>query len=200
MKCVAPSRSPTAANIVHQNIIKRFNQHSIMVMKATDSKADLPPTGQPQQPPQEPSSQVANDEAVSSKRLRQMVEFEDLDDPPAKKEASLKLAKVERYLNGPTPAAATTADQYIHVSEVCKSRADLRKLLSGWQAGNSLSSLSPANAVSALVELSPGGTLMKTSRSDTLVTQCPDSVRIELRQLYGSLSEVRMREAHHAHM
>ena len=38
----------SAANIVHQNIIKRFNQHSIMVMKATD-KAQEPPPPPPQQ-------------------------------------------------------------------------------------------------------------------------------------------------------
>ena len=182
----------SAANIVHQNIIKRFNQHSIMVMKATD-KAEEPP---PQQPSAQPSQSAnAEEEAGSSgsKRLRQMVELEDLDAPPAKKQASLKLAKVERYLNGPTPASGVTSEQYMHVSEVGKSRADLRRVLSGWERGNSLSSLSAANAVSALVELSPGGTLMKTSRGDALVTQCPDSVRIELRQLYGSLSEVTFR-------
>ena len=182
----------SAANIVHQNIIKRFNQHSIMVMQATDKAHE-----QPQLPQQQPTSvqpaQGANEERAScSKRLREMV-FEDLDAPPAKKQNSLKLAKVERYLNGPTPASGATSDQYMHVSEVGKSRTDMRRLLSGWESGNSLSSLSAANAVSALVELSPGGTLMKTSRGDALVTQCPDSVRLELRQLYGSLSEVILR-------
>ena len=184
----------SAANIVHQNIIKRFNQHSIMVMKATDKTQEQP---QQQNPVSgQPSQQSANNDegaGSNSKRLREMVEFEDLDAPPAKKQASLKLAKVERYLNGPTPASGATSEQYMHVSEVGKSRTDLRKFLSGWERGNSLSSLSASNAVSALVELSPGGTLMKTSRGDALVTQCPDSVRVELRQLYGSLSEVTLR-------
>ena len=186
----------SAANIVHQNIIKRFNQHSIMVMKATDKAQEPPPPPQQQQQQSQPSQGATNDvdEAdggSSSKRLRQLVDFEDLDAPPAKKQPSLKLAKVERYLNGPTPASSSAvASQYLHVSEVGKSRADLRRVLAGWERGNALSSLSAANAVSALVELSPGGTLMKTSRGDALVTQCPDSVRVELRQLYGSLSEV----------
>ena len=190
----------SAANIVHQNIIKRFNQHSIMVMKATDKAQEPPPPPQQQQQQSQPSQGATNDvdEAdggSSSKRLRQLVDFEDLDAPPAKKQPSLKLAKVERYLNGPTPASSSlaVASQYLHVSEVGKSRADLRRVLAGWERGNALSSLSAANAVSALVELSPGGTLMKTSRGDALVTQCPDSVRVELRQLYGSLSEVSSR-------
>jgi len=185
----------SAANIVHQNIIKRFNQHSIMVMKATDKAQEPPP---PQQQQSQPSQGATNDvdeaaDGSSSKRLRQLVDFEDLDAPPAKKQASLKLAKVERYLNGPTPASSSSmamASQYLDVSEVGRSRADLRRVLAGWERGNALASLSAANAVSALVELSPGGTLMKTSRGDALVTQCPDSVKVELRQLYGSLSEV----------
>ena len=190
----------SAANIVHQNIIKRFNQHSIMVMKATDKAQEPPPPQQQQSQP----SQGANDldeaaDGSSSKRLRQLVDFEDLDAPPAKKQASLKLAKVERYLNGPTPASSSSmamASQYLDVSEVGRSRADLRRVLAGWERGNALASLSAANAVSALVELSPGGTLMKTSRGDALVTQCPDSVKVELRQLYGSLSEVSSRESY----
>ena len=191
----------SAANIVHQNIIKRFNQHSIMVMKATD-KAQEPPPPQQQQQQSQPSQGATNDvdeaDGSSSKRLRQLVDFEDLDAPPAKKQASLKLAKVERYLNGPTPASSSMAmaSQYLDVSEVGKSRADLRRVLAGWERGNALASLSAANAVSALVELSPGGTLMKTSRGDALVTQCPDSVKVELRQLYGSLSEVSSRESY----
>ena len=190
----------SAANIVHQNIIKRFNQHSIMVMKATDKAQEPPP---PQQQQSQPSQGATNDvdeaaDGSSSKRLRQLVDFEDLDAPPAKKQASLKLAKVERYLNGPTPASSSMAmaSQYLDVSEVGRSRADLRRVLAGWERGNALASLSAANAVSALVELSPGGTLMKTSRGDALVTQCPDSVKVELRQLYGSLSEVSSRESH----
>ena len=190
----------SAANIVHQNIIKRFNQHSIMVMKATDKAQEPPPPQQQQSQPSQGANDVDEADGSSSKRLRQLVDFEDLDAPPAKKQASLKLAKVERYLNGPTPASSSSmamASQYLDVSEVGRSRADLRRVLAaGWELGNALASLSAANAVSALVELSPGGTLMKTSRGDALVTQCPDSVKVELRQLYGSLSEVSSRESY----
>ena len=89
-----------------------------MVMKATDKAAATTAEPQPpQQPSQPPNNEAEGPSASESKRLRQMVEFEDLDAPPAKKQAGLKLAKVERYLNGPTPATSAS-QQYLHVSEV----------------------------------------------------------------------------------
>ncbi len=183
-----PGKNANAANIVHQSIIKRFNQHSIMVMKSADKE-------QPQQPaesaakvaPGAPSSSTST-ASGSRTRLREKTDYEDLEAPPAKKQAPLNLAKVERYLNGPTPASGST--DYLNMSDVSASRDTLRQLLGDWEQSNCQSALSSACAVSALVDLSPGGSLMKTSRGDALVGQCPDAVRNDLRQLYGSLSEL----------
>ena len=49
---------------------------------------------------------------------------------------------------------------------------------------------SARNAVSVLNDLSPGGALMKSSTQELLAEQYPPSVHQDLRQLYGSLSEL----------
>lgn len=50
--------------------------------------------------------------------------------------------------------------------------------------------LTPRNAVSVLNDLSPGGALMQGSRQEALAEHYPESVHRDLRQLYGSLSEL----------
>ena len=51
-------------------------------------------------------------------------------------------------------------------------------------------SLTARNAVSVLNDLSPGGALMQGSRQESLAEHYPESVTRDLRQLYGSLSEL----------
>lgn len=64
-------------------------------------------------------SQVSNQaEGASRKRLREKVTYEDLENPPAKKKSSLSLAKVERYLNGPTPARSADYLTYEDIAKV----------------------------------------------------------------------------------
>ena len=50
--------------------------------------------------------------------------------------------------------------------------------------------LTPRNAVSVLNDLSPGGALMQVSRQELLAEHYPESVQRDLKQLYGSLSEL----------
>ena len=91
-------------NIVHQSIIKRFNQHSIMVMNAGKDKMVAAPPQEPQEKQdlktKEPiiseEAQKKNAEA-KRKRLQDMTEYEDLEEVPAKKAAPLSIAKSERY-------------------------------------------------------------------------------------------------------
>lgn len=53
----------TSGNIVHQSMIKRFNQHSIMVMKASTAKQSTTQTNQPQLNGSTPSaSKVTNND------------------------------------------------------------------------------------------------------------------------------------------
>ncbi|TRY62991.1 hypothetical protein TCAL_03983 [Tigriopus californicus] len=195
-----------AANIVHQSIIKRFNQHSIMVMRAAESP--LPPAANATSttsggankptavnihPPANGSSKSAAqsvpvvDPAVAGKRLREKLDYEDLEAPAPKKTSALNLAKVERYLNGPTPAQPS---EFLTQEQIAHSRQVILSMVHDWESANCTQILSQAQAVGALVDLSPGGSLMQSGRRNDLADQCPQSVQIELRQLYTSLCEL----------
>ena len=92
-------------NIVHQSIIKRFNQHSIMVMNAGQDKlptatvtSDQDPTAKgtkTQDPKLTENEEKVNLEA-KRKRLQDMTEYEDLEVVPAKKPAMLNIARSDR--------------------------------------------------------------------------------------------------------
>jgi len=172
----------TSQNIVHQNIIKRFNQHSIMVMETAESSEANSEDGNQEKelvPELEPSN--------SRKRVQGKTVFEDLGAPEAKKPTSLNLSRLERYFTGPTPAAS---QDYLTQDEASNARASLQTELSTWTSQRNPQVLSSSAAVGVLGELSPGGTMMVGSRQDLLAEQCPLSVQTDLRQLYTSVCEL----------
>jgi len=166
-------------NIVHQSIIKRFNQHSIMVMQ-TGAAATVEEGG-------EAGRSEAGAGAGSRKRILEKAEYEDLGAPEPKKPAELSLSRLERYFTGPTPAAS---QDYLTAAELARARTSLEAELTSWQAQRNPAVLSSAAAVSVLGDLSPGGALMTGSRQDQLAEQCPLSVQADLRQLYVSVTEL----------
>ena len=208
---------------VHKNIIKRFNQHSIMVMNTSNPN---PPGDQTKTS----SSVVPNNSAISTtktgtnsipsstsnevvrpsplsedsnnvinrKRLLEKTEYEDLEQAPVKKTTALNLAKVDRYLSGPTTLSNTSSlagnsagQSEISPQSVLQWRQNLASELQGWATnGDCKDILSARTAVSALNDLSPGGALMKAARQELLAGQYPDSVQQDLKILYGSLSEL----------
>ena len=98
------NESQPTTNIVHQSIIKRFNQHSIMVMNAGKDRmgsgnAQELPVGEKPDKTKEPvltEEEQRKNVENKRKRLKDMTEFEDLETVPTKKTASLTLAK-SRY-------------------------------------------------------------------------------------------------------
>jgi len=165
-------------NIVHQNIIKRFNQHSIMVMETAANSVNSEELSESQQiQPQE----------NSRKRILEKSTFDDLGAPDAKKPAPLTLSRLERYFTGPTPAAS---QDYLTQDELHKSRQNLQQELKIWTAQRNPAVLSSSAAVSVLGDLSPGGAMMVGSRQDLLAEQCPLSVQADLRHLYSSVCEL----------
>jgi len=174
------SQSGGSQNIVHQNIIKRFNQHSIMVMETVEAAERLE---EPLAPPAQQSGQVREER----KRLREAGVLEDLAEPEAKKPAHLQLSRLERYLTGPTPAAS---QDYLTQDELVKSRAALKDEIKRWTHQRNPQVLSTKAAVDALSDLSPGGARMVGSRQDQLAENCPVSVQADLRQLYSSVCEL----------
>ena len=130
-------------NIVHQNIIKRFNQHSIMVMKTAEAAGSST----------EASNEVGEDsndgqrmpEPVNTrKRILEKATFDDLEAPEAKKSAALNLSKTERYFTGPTPVSS---QDYLTHDEAVKARINLQQELKTWQAQRNPNVLSSSAAV-----------------------------------------------------
>jgi len=164
----------TSHNTVHQNIIKRFNQHSIMVMETVEAGE------------REEQEQV---EAPRDKRkrIRESGVWEDLAEPDAKKPPALQLSRMERYFTGPTPASS---QDYLTQDELAKSRSSLREEVRRWGEQRNPPVLSNKAAVTVLGDLSPGGARMVGSRQDQLAENCPASVQADLRQLYSSVTEL----------
>ncbi|CAB4070025.1 TFIIH1 [Lepeophtheirus salmonis] len=155
-------------NFVHQNIIKRFNHHSIMVMNVSKN-------------PSEVNSNV-------NKRLKEKLEYEDLNTKePYIKIAKLSLTKPERYLNGPTPVLSSS---YCTSDELSRSRKLLADSLRTWKNTRPPNVLTASKAVSTLTDLTPGGALMKGSQSQALAESCPETVQQDLKQVYISLGEL----------
>jgi len=164
-------------NIVHQNIIKRFNQHSIMVMESASTVQEGEQGGEAGE---EPGQEAHN----SRKRIQEKTSYEDLGAPPPKVGSSLSLSRLDRYLTGPTPASS---QDYLTADEAAVARQQLQTELNTWLKARNPVVLSSSAAVNVLGELSPGGTLMAGSRQDLLAQQCPASVQADLRHLYSSL-------------
>lgn len=101
-------------------------------------------------------------------RILEKITYEDLDSEPknANKEPKLTLSKVERYLHGPMP---DTAVENINPNEALNVLRGVVQETRQWNSRHNTSNLvSPAAAVSALGELSPGGALMRGFQEHSL--------------------------------
>ena len=136
---------------------------------------------------------------INRKRLLEKTEYEDLATEPVKKIAPLNLAKIDRYLSGPTTistssssiSGSTSSQSDMSQQGIMQWRQNLAVEIQNWSAtGNCKDILSARTAVSALNDLSPGGALMKAARQELLAGQYPESVQQDLKTLYGSLSEL----------
>ncbi|XP_024939567.1 general transcription factor IIH subunit 1 isoform X2 [Cephus cinctus] len=190
-----------SGNIVHQSMIKRFNQHSIMVLKA--STATSPTQAQPQlngstpSASKPPGANQPDDQPKTKKlRLQEKLIYDDLDascDTNTNCGAPLNLTHIDRYLHGPVQGhrSAETTNE-----ELQATLSQLKREAAGWLSGNSLprqtatSLVSPAAAVSAVGELTPGGALMKGFREESLGQLIPKDLEKELRSVYVCTCEL----------
>uniref|UniRef100_A0A1B6D7E9 BSD domain-containing protein n=2 Tax=Clastoptera arizonana TaxID=38151 RepID=A0A1B6D7E9_9HEMI len=185
-------------NIVHQSMIKRFNQHSIMVLKAcknndsikaVEGKAngsvvngDVPGT----------SHDVEDYVKTKKMKIQQKINYDDLNansDLNSHAPSALTLTKVDRYLHGPTPSQS---DFRPNTEPTQNAWAKMRKEASCWTNYNhsTVPLVTPAAAVSALGELTPGGALMKCFHEESLAQLVPPPLEKELRNLYMSGCEL----------
>ncbi|XP_076224724.1 transcription factor B1 [Nomia melanderi] len=200
-----PSKSDKlSGNIVHQSMIKRFNQHSIMVLKASTAKQSMPSI-QPQLNGSTPSASKSttlsnrSDEQPKTKKLRiqEKLIYDDLDSNCDTNATShsvpLNLTHIDRYLHGPVPGYGSTVPTS---EELFMTLNQLKREASGWLTANSIprqlatSLVSPAAAVLALGELTPGGLLMKGFREESLGQLIPKDLEKELRNVYVCICEL----------
>ncbi|XP_022909200.1 general transcription factor IIH subunit 1 [Onthophagus taurus] len=199
--CTVSDKNPTTTGTVSQAMIKRFNQHSIMVLKASKSK---PSENVQNGTDPGTSSKIARDEDetnsnkengvehVSKKqRIQEKITYDDLDtevDRSINKVPQLNLSKVERYLHGPIPGAATEQLSSNEAAAVCRNVIQETKQWFVRQPSATL--VNPGAAVSVLGELSPGGALMRGFQEQSLAQLVPSDTEKEVRNLYLALCEL----------
>ncbi|XP_066587658.1 general transcription factor IIH subunit 1 isoform X2 [Prorops nasuta] len=138
------------------------------------------------------------DSCTKSKKLRiqEKLRYEDLDkscDMIVSNGPPLNLTQIDRYLHGPVPGYGSTepTSEELHVI-----LSQIKKEGSSWLTNNGLSRqlsvslVSPAAAVSALGELTPGGALMKGFREESLGQLIPKDLEKELRNVYVCTCEL----------
>ncbi|KAF2882657.1 hypothetical protein ILUMI_23521 [Ignelater luminosus] len=204
----AQAEKPTGTiGTVSQAMIKRFNQHSIMVLKASKNK-------QPEQPqqngadPNTNSSKTQENNSTNSisnnssnneethvnkkQRIQEKITYNDLESSNENQNSSrsqLSLSKVERYLHGPMPGASI---EHLLPNEAATVNRGVLLECRQWQGGRQLSNnlVSPAASVGALGELSPGGALMRGFQEQSLAQLVPSDIEKDVRNLYLSLCEL----------
>ncbi|XP_044255706.1 general transcription factor IIH subunit 1 [Tribolium madens] len=189
---VANEKTNVTSGTVSQAMIKRFNQHSIMVLKATkksnkneETKNTPKQNGNVSEVERPDQGHVAKKQRIQSK-----ITYDDLDSASSSTNSgpSLNLSKVERYLHGPMP---DTNIEQLNPSEASSVLRGVLQETKQWQSRHPSSSLvTPAAAVGALGELSPGGALMRGFQEQSLAQLVPSDIENEVRNLYLALCEL----------
>lgn len=204
----APSEKSgvNSGNIVHQNMIKRFNQHSTMVLNtcmnlsenvATNGKASVTKNG---------TTTAMDLDAVDGEvpqvkraRINEKIRYDDLEhngeaiemNGSSATASELNLVKVDRYLHGPLPTVPIIIDAMEELNDIETTQTLVMKSTETWSARTPQKVLvNPKAAVNALGELSPGGALMRGFQEQSLSQLVPPNIEKELRHLYLALSEL----------
>lgn len=207
---VSDKNGVNSGNIVHQNMVKRFNQHSTMVLNTCMKKNSEPNTNGSAQSSDksDQQSQDAVDAAIDDEpqkkraRLHEKMAYDDLEsDSPSDvlnngsanfqpSVSELSLLQIERYLHGPVPInCSTEGNENLNNMEV--TQAQILKAAEMWGGRTPQKLLiNPKAAVNALGELTPGGALMRGFQEQSLSQLVPPSIEKELRNLYLALSEL----------
>ena len=154
-------RSKSNAN--NANLIRRFNQHSTMVLQAAENmKSSSSPASSAANSPLPsistgtPNAAASGESAVKKQRLQNKTEFEDLEADREAGGVAMNLVKADRFLHGPTTFTAT---EYVASEEILEATSAFQRAVEAYSP--SLPTvLNSSTALSALRELSPGGRLM----------------------------------------
>lgn len=203
-----------SGNIVHQNMVKRFNQHSMMVLNTSLKNEEQNATNGNSQTSDKNDhvghdavdASIDNNNEPQTKRARIMakIRYDDLETDKTMESinengggsgnqttpSELSLQKIERYLHGPIPDVHSTEGNE-NLNNMDVTHAQILKSTEVW--GNRTPQkllINPKAAVNALGELSPGGALMRGFQQQSLSQLVPLSIENEVRNLYMALSEL----------
>lgn len=188
---------------INKSLIKRFNQHSTMVLKTCDKKRRVDNNGSrpveenfngvvggnAKQPTLPESSAMVEEGSEFSKRakLKELIDLTDLKDEPSGYTGSvLKLAKRDPYLHGPTPVIGT---QYTTGDELLNATQAFTHDILAWSSHNTQVMPSSA-ATSVLFEMAPGGCLMQNCSVQQINLLASSEVASEAKILYNALAEL----------
>ncbi|XP_062594471.1 general transcription factor IIH subunit 1-like isoform X2 [Saccostrea cucullata] len=198
-----------SSNVTNGTMIRRFNHHSTMVLKActkvsqsalnsnqkdhasqqsnTQNGSDAPKVNGVAREDSEPgTSKDYWEPAVKKQRLQEKIHMDDLRDTNSKKNVNLQLHKMEGYLHGPTPV---TLSRYTTSEDLVQASESVMRDVEYWSPDLS-NVLQGSRAIVILSELSPGGALMKGTSHQQLNQIVPQDVQEEVKANYSALLEL----------
>lgn len=196
-------------NVTNGTMIRRFNHHSTMVLKActknsqnaqsssaVDNSVQSSDTQNGEVTPkvngvvngeQGPSTSKDYWEPLAKKqKMQEKIHMDDLGDLKSKKNVNLRLHKMEGYLHGPTPLMMS---RYTTSEDLVQSSESVMQDVYQWSPDLS-NVLSGSQAIVILSELSPGGALMKGTSHQELNQIVPPDVQEEVKANYSALLEL----------
>lgn len=200
----------TSTSITNQSLIRRFNHHSTMVLRACRSEREAMismatpengSTGTVNGQDRKVSKVVENgrvarsvsgvcsdeDQPVNKKaKLHAMVTMADLEQEVVPSGVGLRLDKVERYLHGPTQASAS---RYTSTEDVMNALHNVSTEIQAWRS-DAVMVVKGTQALGVLGELSPGGALMQGTTQQHLHSIVPRDVQLEIKSIYNAMCEL----------
>lgn len=180
------------SNIIHATMIKRFNQHSLNILKAQnysekekimDEIAAKNPNGIPNgEANQEPDLHLHKSKKV---RIEEKLSYDDLENKANTEITSLTIHQKDRYLTGPTEDTTTHG---LPPRQVSALQDQLRIAVDNWNPNLHVSQ-DPESAYKALQSFSEQS---RKSRSSGGIhgDQLPRNLHKELTQVYSSAGEL----------
>lgn len=190
-----------ATSQINKSLIKRFNQHSTLVLKTCDKKRRLDDSnGSQQQQPDESingtggkhlthaeSTTTSADEASESSKqakIKELIDLADLKDGPSSSTGPvLKLARLDPYLHGPIPVIGF---KFTSSEEILNAAQAFTHDMLAWNTHPS--QIVPSSNI--LLELSPGGALMQNCSTQQFNFLATSEVAVEAKVLYNTLAEL----------
>lgn len=201
------SSDPNTGNIVHQSIIKRFNQHSTLVLKTCKEPQQTTAPAPNGTETKEESNKRKSDTALpeveediesmqiqKKQKIAEKIVYDDLGDAENSEKQQvvtneLNLEKLEKHLFGADQNKMTQLNSKGYPLDMIDQ--SIRRLSSEWnQRTTHRQLIHPAMAVQALGELSPGGALMSGYQDHNLSNFVSMDVEKEISNLYLSAGEL----------